>query len=236
MLLARSWAGGGQCSFVPQPCYDPMTMLMVGATAAGTGLSAYGTIAGGKSDQQAADYRAQQLRQQAELTRQQADETRAAGKMELAGAQVDAAELKRRKELALSTQQARAAAGGFTATDPTALALADEVERYGTLQERMAVFGGTYARAQRNAQARGQEMDAGNLDTQAAYENWQGKVAKKASYLKAATTILGGVSGIAGKFNPSASFASQDDYRYGSKNLIDRNHRFGTTSTYRSYG
>jgi hypothetical protein len=272
MLLARSWANGGQCSFVPQPCYDPATMLLVsaGATAAGAGIKAAGTIAGGKQAQQGADYQANQMRGQATLTRQKANATRvqaqylreragqirqqaegmaegerAAGKQELAEAQVTASEYKRQKDLAASALQARAGAGGLMATDPTALALADDIAKRGTLQERRAVFSGTNARAGRYGKARAisqegaiagrntdvqahmtdvegalQDWEAGNLDQQALWTNWEGAAKKKASWLEAAGTILGGVSTIAGKYGPpggttTQSKSSKSPYRFG---------------------
>jgi hypothetical protein len=238
MLLARSWAGGGQCSFVPQPCYDPMTMLMVGTAAASTGLEAYSTIAGGKQGQQSANMQAGQLNEQAELTRWRADRIReqaaslaegerAAGKQELAEAGVQRDEYKRQKDLALSALQARAGSGGFMATDPTALAIADDIAKRGTLQERRAVAGGLSARAGRYAKSRAiqtegdmtaymQDEDARRMDRQADMTRWEGKVAKKASNIKALTTILGGVSSIAGKYKPGGTTTqSKSQYRFG---------------------
>src|SRR5690348_12605314 len=99
MLNPMTWGLGldGGCSpWKPQICYDPMTMLAIsaGATAAGTAISAMGTIAGGKQQQQAAQYEAQQLDAKA--------------KQEQAAARVDADELGRKKDLALSSLQTKA--------------------------------------------------------------------------------------------------------------------------------
>jgi hypothetical protein len=259
MLLARSWAGGGQCSFVPQPCYDPMTMMLVsaGATAAGTGISAMGTISGGSQKQQSANMQAGQLNEQAELTRWRADRIReqaaslaegerAAGKQELAEAGVQRDEYKRQKDLALSALQARAGAGGFMATDPTAMAIADDIVKRGTLQERRAVAGGLSARAGRYAKSRAiqtegdmnaymQDEDARRLDRQADMTRWEGKVAKKASNIQALTTILGGVSSIAGKFNPTAAEPTSP-FRYGKGVIEDTfNPRTGWRTTTRQF-
>jgi hypothetical protein len=215
-----------------------MEMVAMAALAAGTGISAIGTISGGSQQQQSANMQAGQLNEQAGLTRWRADRIReqaaslaegerAAGKQELAEAQVDASELKRRKDLAASALQARAGAGGFMATDPTSLAVADEIARYGTLQERRAVAGGLSARAGRYAKSRAiqtegdmtaymQDEDARRMDRQADMLRWEGKSAKKASWLKAATTILGAVSGIAGKYNQGGTTTqSKSQFRFG---------------------
>ena len=207
---------------------EPLLLLGLAAGAGGTALSASGTIAGGNQSQQAANYQAGQLENQANLTRQRADlmrvqagEARAAGKQELAEAGVERDEFRRKKELTASAAQARAAAGGFSATDPTSLAIADEIERYGTLQERRAIAGGTYRRAARFAQGRSidteanvADLDADNIDTQAKFARWQGEVSKKASRVNAMSTILGGVSNLALRFNPTSK-PSGDGYRYG---------------------
>lgn len=183
------------------PCFDPVTLAVIaaGATAASTGVSAMGTIAGGKAAQQSAEYQAKQLDEKAKLERE-------SGMMELAGGQKEAAEYKRRKELALSAGQARAASSGFSATDPTSLALADEIARYGTLQEETAVYGGTTKRAASEAQAR-------VYQAQGAGSRYEGKVAKKASKIKAAGTILEGISTIAGRFG--GGFSTGSAARYG---------------------
>ena len=152
-----------------------------GTIAGGKSQQTSANYQAGQLDEQAEQVRAQAdlTRQKADLTRQvakntrvQADYTREradqireqaeglaagekeAGKQELANAQVEAGQYKRRKDLVASSQQARGAASGLMTTDPTSLALADEVAKYGTLQEKMAVFSGTYARAGREARAR----------------------------------------------------------------------------------
>ena len=192
----------------------------------GTAINAYGTIAGGGAQEQAyqragqgyeqagiakqraAEYEALQLEEKARLERE-------AGRNELATAQVEAGTYKRRKELALSSLQARAASSGFTATDPTSLALADEIARYGTLEEDRAVAGGTVKRAAAFAQARSFDASAGGrrfegeaervaAHNQAEAAYYAGRAARKKSYFDAASTILGGISTIAGRFNPSA--------------------------------
>ena len=150
------------------------------ATLVGTAVSAVGTIAAGKADKASADYEAAQLDINA--------------KEEMAAAQREGEEYRRKKELALSSLQARAAGSGFSATDPTALALADEISKYGTLQEQMAMYGGKSRRAGLEAQAAGRRMS--------------GRAARTGSYYKAGATILGGISTLADKYNPPTARSS----------------------------
>jgi hypothetical protein len=172
------------------------------ASVVGTGLTAAGTIAAGRSAaaqgkfaQQAADYEAAQL------------DIRA--KEEKAAAQRDAREFQRRKEHALSANQARAGAGGFSATDPTALAIADELARYGTLQEQTAQYGGNSRMAGTYAQANARRME-GDM------ARFEGNAKKNASYLNAAGTIMGGITDLASKYNPKGAGGwKTTTYRYG---------------------
>ena len=158
------------------------------ATVAGTTLGAMGTLAAGKQAQQVANFEADQLD--------------AKGKEEQAAARVEADQYRRKKELALSSLTSKAAASGFTATDPTTLQLGDEIEEYGTLQEQMAMYGGTSRREGLEGQARGRR--------------WEGEVAKRSAKPKAMATILGGISTLAGRYAPaSGSTESSSPYRFG---------------------
>jgi hypothetical protein len=172
------------------------------ASVVGTGLTAAGTIAAGRSAaaqgkfaQQAADYEAAQL------------DIRA--KEEKAAAQREAREFQRRKEHALSSVQARGGAGGFSATDPTALAIADELARYGTLQEQTAQYGGNSRMAGTYAQANARRME-GDM------ARFEGNAKKNASYINAASTIMGGISDLGSKYNPKGAGGwKTTTYRYG---------------------
>jgi len=195
MLNPQAWGLGGGALAVPSgfglngPCYDPITLtalastaatalpyISTAATVAGTAVSAMGTLAAGKSAQQAANYQAAQLD--------------AKGKEELAQSQQEAEQYRRKKQLALSTLTNRAAGSGFSATDPTALNLAEDIEEYGTLQEGMAMYGGKSRRAGLEAQAEG--------------ARFEGAAARSASRWKADATILGGISTIADKYAPKS--------------------------------
>lgn len=153
---------------------DPISTAALIATIGGSAVSAAGTIAAGNAADQSAKYEAAQL------------DIRA--KEEQAQAQQEAKQLREQKERAQSTLTARSAASGFSATDPTSLALLDELERYGTLQEQMAQYGGKSRRAGTEAQATGVRMT--------------GKAKKKGSRYSAAGTILSGIGGGLSKYNP----------------------------------
>lgn len=148
------------------------TVVSAVAGAAGSYVSAQGTLAAGKAADQAAKYEAAQLDIKA--------------KEEQAAAQRDMFDQRREKELTLSKLQSNAAASGFSATDPTALALQDEIEKYGTYKEQMAMYGGQSRRTGIEAQAHGTRMT--------------GAAKRIASRSEAGATILGGISTMAGKF------------------------------------
>lgn len=155
----------------------------------GTAVSAMGTIAAGKAQQAAANYEAKQL----EIK----------GKEEAAAAQVESQEQERRKKLALSSLQAKAATSGYSATDPTNLAIADEIAKYGTLQEQMSTYGGQVRKEGRFSQAVARRME--------------GKAAAQGARLSAMGTILGGIGGMASRMRssvPSYYSGSSGGYNY----------------------
>ncbi len=145
------------------------------ATVAGAAVSAAGTLAAGKAQQRAQNYEAAQL--DAEAKQKQAE------------AQIEGEQYQRKKELTLSTLQNEAGASGFSATDPTALALADEISRYGTFQQQVAQYGGKEQREGLEAQAYGRRLT--------------GEAERIGSRYKATGTILGGISSMASKYNPN---------------------------------
>ena len=97
-----------------------------------------------------------------------------------ARAQQDALTLARKKRLELSRLQARAAASGFGAADPTVLDLTGEVAQYGTLDQQLARYGGEVRAEDRRASAAGARA--------------QGAAALRNAHFNAAGTVLGGVS------------------------------------------
>lgn len=176
--------------------------------AIGAGVSAVGTIAAGREAERAGLAEQQRLIQEGQA-RQTALEFEAAqldiqAKNERALGQREAFQKKREKNLALSRLQTVAAGSGFTATDPTALALADEISKYGTLQEQTALYGGE-AEAERLKLAAAGRRFSGQSALTSAYAQGaaaaeSGRAARRASMFSAAGTILGGISGMAGKY------------------------------------
>lgn len=161
-------------------------------------VSGVGTIAGGlmqaqgqkaqaRSQQQALNYQAKQLEMQ--------------GKEEQAAAQHEMFQQRREKELALSALQARGAASGFETTDPTGLQIGEDIEKYGTLQEMMAAYGGRSRRAGLNAEAVGRRAE--------------GAAAVQGAKSAAMGTILGGLTSGFSRFAEYKPPSATTSYRYG---------------------
>ena len=157
------------------------------ATLAGTAVTAAGTIAAGKAQENAMRYEAQQLDMQAQEER--------------AASQRDMLEHRREKKLALSRLQNLAAASGFSATDKTALDLTGDIAQYGTYKEQMALYGGASRSAGYRAQAEGRRMT--------------GRAARVGSYFDAGGTILGGISTMADRYAPKKPTGPTYNYYYG---------------------
>lgn len=145
-----------------------MGTLAAGTALAGGGIDAIGTLVGGGAQARAAIESSTAsgisaimssiaevsgLGDQIKILREDAGTKRLAGDVEAqalerqaneeaAQGSVNAQEAQRRKRLALSQLTANASASGFTSTDPTASAISDEIERYGTVQSRMELYGG----------------------------------------------------------------------------------------------
>jgi hypothetical protein len=132
---------------------------------ASTAISAAGTIAAGNAQKAAGKWQQQ--------------EAERAAKAERAGAQREAEQLGRRRDLASSRLQAVAAGSGFSATDSTALTLNEDIQRYGTYQAQMAQYGG--------------EDRATGLRAQGAMARFSGDAAASGSRLRALGTVIGGV-------------------------------------------
>lgn len=146
-------------------------------------VGAMGTIASGRAQAAAMQAQAQAAQYQAAQLDIQAQEEQAA-------AQREAEEYKHKQKLAESKLQARSASSGFSATDPTALALAQEIVRYGTYQQQLAMYGGTSRRAGLEAQAEAKRLE-GRVSSMNA------KAARKAAGYSAAGSIIGGLSSMA---------------------------------------
>jgi hypothetical protein len=157
------------------PLIGLVASLAAGATTAvGTIMAGKAAQAQGEAQQYAANLEAQNLNVRA--------------KEERALAQRDAFELRRNKEMALSSLQAKSAASGFMPTDPSSLALADEISKYGTVQEQMAQYGGQSA-------ARNTRFAAWGKTYEGQLAKTFGDNAMSRSYVGAAGSILGGIGG-----------------------------------------
>ena len=154
----------------------------------GSLVSAAGTMAAGRAQEQAAEYEAKQL----EIK----------GKEERAAAQREGQEYQRKTDLALSTLQARGATSGFSATDPTSLAIADEITKYGTYQQQMAQYGG--------------ESRQVGLEAQAETRRLEGRAARKGASYAALGTIIGGAgSAFKTGFGGGSSSSAPVSYNFG---------------------
>jgi hypothetical protein len=153
----------------------------------GTLVSAAGTIAAGQASRRAAEYRAAQVDIRSR-------EERAAG-------QLEARELARERRLALSRNQAVAAASGFSADDPGALDLAGDVASRGAFQEALARYGGESRGAGLRAEAQGLRLS--------------GEAAERSAYFSAAGTILGGVSTMFERFGRRTMIRAAAPHRPG---------------------
>jgi hypothetical protein len=169
----------------------------IAMTAVGTGLGAMGTIASGQAR---ADAATAQARNEATIRDWQAKQMEVQGDEEQALAQRRGQELEKQKRFALSRLQARSAASGFTATDPTTLSLAEDIEEYGTYQQQMADYGGAVKRKDLELGAAGQRY-SGLMGVNMA--NQYASDVKASSYLDASGTIAQGAGSIFAKYAPS---------------------------------
>lgn len=145
----------------------------------GTVVSAAGQMAAANQEKAAAEWQAKEYERQARAER--------------AAGQREAEQQERKKDLALSRLQTVAAASGFSATDPTALNIGGEIERYGTMQQQMSQYGGADRAAGLESQATATRLSAKARATGARYS--------------AFGTILGGIGGLA-KYQGGGSSSS----------------------------
>lgn len=145
----------------------------------GAVVSAAGSIAAGSAAKSAAQAQAQMSIFKAKQEEQAAGEARASG-------QRRAEEESRKGRLAQSQLQARAAADGGSATDPTVLALGEDIAGRSRLGAGIEYYKG-------ENQARGFENQAELSRMQAAAQLAEGSAKQTASYFSAGGTLIGGV-------------------------------------------
>lgn len=168
---------------------EPMTLMALGSaalTAVGTAVSAAGTIASGNAAedagrraQQAQVFKSQQLEMQAQESR--------------AAAQRDALEKRRQGELAGSQLQARAAASGGGADDPTIVGLGEEIAGRSEYQALASIYTG-----ENRARGMTDEAMGARMTGDAALAEGQAK--KTASTYSAVGTIFSGAGSMFDKY------------------------------------
>ena len=148
----------------------------------GAGLAAAGTIAGGnaaaalgQSQKNAADYQAEQLRENSAS--------------EIAAAQRQMLDTQQKTRLAQSRLTADAAGGGFVASSGSPEAISESIAKRGTYEAAMQLWQGQNASTGDLNKAQGVEM-SGQIAADA------GKMEQEASYLKAAGNLASAGSGI----------------------------------------
>lgn len=147
---------------------------------AGTAVSAAGTIMGARAQASALEYQAAVARQK--------------GMAEKAAAQRDSLDTSRKTQFALSTLQARSAASGAGADDPTVASLAGDIAGRGFYQSALQMWQGEEAQWGAETQARGEEATA------SAYKTY--------GTMSALGTILGGAGSLLGKYGGSLGLGS----------------------------
>lgn len=156
-------------------------------TVLGTVVSAAGQMAAANQEKAAADWQAKEYERQA--------------KQERASAQAEALEEKRRTEGVLSTLQARSAASGFGATDPTVLALTEDIAKRGTYRQQLAQFGG--------------EDRGVGLESKATATRLEARARATGARAQAFSTLLGGIGGLAKRYGGSSGSSTPNYYGFG---------------------
>jgi hypothetical protein len=168
---------------------DPITLTVasMGLTAAGTAVSAMGTIAGGNAAAEAGERQQEAYYYRAKQEEQAAQESRAS-------AQRAALEKRREGRFLQSKLQARAAASGAGADDPTVLDLAAGIAQRSEYDALFDMYRG-------ENRARGLEDQAKGSRMTGDAERIEGINRKKASRIQAIGTIIGGASSMAGTYS-----------------------------------
>lgn len=175
---------------------------------AGAGLQAYGTIAGASAHSKAANNQTWNnifaTVRENEALQNRANEERAAS-------QRQASEASWKKEQALSTLKANAAAQGGGATDDTVGMLGSEVADQGNYEKLMSLYTG-------ESRARGYEdLQKNNLFkavNQGAADMYSAQMAKHNAKLSAAGTLLGSASSLGTQYAGLYKYAPANTVSY----------------------
>lgn len=174
---------------------DPFTMAAASsvATLAGGGLSAYGAEAKGSSDQAMYNYQAGVAKLNAAISRQNADYTRTAGESVAYQSGLKTADI-------VGKQTVAQAASGVDVNSGSPKAIRDTTTSFGQYDQ--GLIRQNYAK-----KAYGYEVEATTKDAEAQGDIIAGQQAKKAADISAASSILGSVASVSGKwYGASSSF------------------------------
>lgn len=149
-----------------------MAWAPIALAAASTVMSYEGKKQAGKAQQQADEFQAAQLKQNAG--------------QEIASGQIAALNQDRNTSYVLSQARARAAASGGGASDPTVINLMAQIAGEGAYRSNVARYEG-------ESKARGMNLQASGLE-------FSGRQAVKGANLAAASTLLSGASGAYGMY------------------------------------
>lgn len=160
--------GAGVCVF------DPMTMtvMSLGATAIGGGMSAMGTLAGGNAAKQAG-----QMTQQMDI--QNAAQALASG-------QRKSFDTQDKTRMLMSTAQARAGASGVDAGVGSPASIEGSIAKRGSYHSLMDMFNG--------------QSEGVGLQNQGALAAWEGDQKQSESELAAGGTLAGAAGSMAGTY------------------------------------
>lgn len=158
---------------------------------AGTAMSAYGSIQQGKAQQEAANFEAAQMEQNAKAV--------------TASGQQGALEQRRQTDIILSRAQAAAGASGFGSVDPDVLKIIGGITETGERNFQTELF---------NAGTQANQMKA-----QAGATRYEGEQTRRASQIQAGATVLSGAAdaGMMYKFGQSQPFNENDAFRSGGR-------------------
>lgn len=161
---------------------DPVTatVLSIASTAASTAFGVYSSIQQGKAAQKQADYQAKVAKQNQELAEQQASAERMA-------AYEEAQATRRKAATLIGSQRAAAGASGAVVDIGSNLDLQADTAAQAEMDAINAYNRGIDS-------AYNSEIQAWNYGQQAEGYTMQGKAAKQAGYMNAASTALGGIA------------------------------------------
>lgn len=164
--------------------FDPITMGAMAAASAVT--KAVGSIEAGQAESNAANYNATLAGYNADQARRQAEMSSQAGSAK-------AAMQGRETRAAFGSETARAAGGGVDVNSGSAVDVRQSTAELGHLDA-------LTIRTNAAKEAYGFQTQATNFENQGQLDRMQAKQAKTAGYINAASSLLGGASDAAGKY------------------------------------